>query len=297
MISFAHIINPVPAQEESDLHAAQPITFETMRTARKFARRHVNTKLYAVQIKNEKKVNVPDDFIVLPDLTRTIADLKSFKHKKNLPLIKDILDALYFAGEADYLIYTNTDIALQPFFYQTVSSVIASGYDAFVVNRRTIPEHYRNPEDIPLMCAEIGEPHPGYDCFIFKREIFPRFQLGAICIGTAWVGRALLANMLAYSRNFKEFRDAHLTFHIGNSLEWRREEYADYLQENYREYLAIIKKLESERGTFNPVLRSYLLDTGNHRTIPDFDVSAHRSEDTCRICAMLKRYKRKNKID
>ena len=78
MISIAHIINPVPVAEKSDLHIAQPITFKTMTIARQYAHDHANIKLYAVQIKNEKKVHLPNDFIMLPDLTRTIADLRSF---------------------------------------------------------------------------------------------------------------------------------------------------------------------------------------------------------------------------
>lgn len=178
---------------------------------------------------------------------------------------------MYAADSADYFIYTNADIALQPFFYQTVSSIIASGYDSFVINRRTISAHYEQDEDIPLMYSEIGESHPGYDCFIFRRDIYPLFKLGSVCIGTAWIGRALVANMVAYSNKFKEFRDAHLTFHIGDSMQWRQEEYSDYFQENQKEYLKIFKQLEPERGEFESVLRSYLLDTGDKRKIPDFD--------------------------
>lgn len=271
MISLAHIIHPVITDNSSDLKIAQPVTFETMKAASEFAGGVVMVRLYAIQYNDEDSIPLPENFIRVRGLNRSISDVNVFKKKRKLALIKDILDTLYEASTAEYFIYTNVDIALQPFFYQTVSSMITLGYDAFVINRRTIPGHYQHTKDIPLMYAEIGESHRGYDCFVFRKDIYPLFKLGTICIGTAWIGRALLANMVAYANKFREFRDAHLTFHIGDSMQWRQEEYDDYFQENQKEYLRIFKQLELERGEFESVLRSYLLDTGDKRKIPDFE--------------------------
>lgn len=192
--------------------------------------------------------------------------------RRKLALIKDIIDALYNnAGDADYLIYTNVDIALQPYFYLTVSKFIRQGYDAFVINRRTITDKYSHIDDIPFMYAETGEPHKGYDCFVFKREFYPKFKLGTICIGTAWIGRALLANLVTYSSRFKEFREEPLTFHIGDPCPWRNQQFSDYFHENQNEYLKVFQQLEAEHGEFEPVQRSYLLDTGTKRIIPTFE--------------------------
>ena len=271
MISFAHIINPVQVNETSDLYIAQPITFETLRIARQFSEGIEDVKLYAIQHQDEARSMLPDCFRRVPDLTRSVIDIKTFNKKRKLPFIKDILDALFeIAGQADYLIYTNVDIALQPYFYRSISKIIAQGYDAFVINRRTISDQYGNMKQIPLMYAEIGEPHPGYDCFVFKRGLYAQFKLGTICIGTAWIGRALLANMVTYADKFKEFGNEHLTFHIGDSQQWRQDEYQDYFQENLNEYLKIFSQLESEQGVFEPVLRSYLLDTNDKRQFPSF---------------------------
>jgi len=268
MMSLAHIINPVRVNETSDLFIAQPITFSTMRTAKEFSKDTLDVNLYAIQYQDEVRITLPDCFIRVPDLTRSVADLKLFKKEKKLPLIGDILDSLYDIADTDYLIYTNVDIALQPYFYRSVSKIIEQGYDAFVINRRTIPECYDNLDQIPLMVAEIGKSHSGYDCFVFKREMYPRFKLGTICIGTAWIGRALLANMVTYAVKFMEFRNVHLTFHIGDSASWRHDEYSDYFRENQNEYLRVFNQLEAEHGEFEPVLRSYLLDTGDKRQFP-----------------------------
>ena len=271
MISIAHIINPVVVDESSDLMIAQPITFSAMEIAKGFSKDVVDVNLYAIQDQDEARVTLPDCFMRVPDLTRSIADLKTFNKKKRLPLIGDILGSLYAATDADYLIYTNVDIALQPHFYRSISRIIEQGYDAFVINRRTISNHYCNIEQLPFMYAETGEPHPGYDCFVFQRDMYPHFKLGTICIGTAWIGRALLANMVTYAGKFKEFQNEHLTFHIGDSLSWRQDEYSDYFRENQNEYLRIFSQLESEQGRFEPLWRSYLLDTGDIRQFPPFE--------------------------
>jgi hypothetical protein len=270
-VSIAHIISPVIVDNSSDLFIAQPITFETMRIAREFAQDTVDIDLYAVQFHDESRITLPDIFKRTPDLTRSVADIKTFKQRKKLPLIKDILDTLYESSKAQYLIYTNVDIALQPYFYRFLACAIGQGYDAFVINRRTITDKYTTVEQIPFMVAEIGDSHKGYDCFIIKRQLYPKFKLGTICIGTAWIGRALLANMATYAEKYREFRNEHLTFHIGDPCTWRNETFNDYFQENWNEYLNIFQQLEKECGEFEPLVRSYLLDTGDKRNIPDFN--------------------------
>ncbi len=270
MIRFAHIVNPVAKEPDEELAVAQPITFATMVTAKEFSQGQVQVRQFAVQIENEARVALPECFERLPDLGRTITDIKPFREQRALPLIKDILDGLHRYSTADYLIYTNVDIALLPYFYLSLAQIVEKGYDAFVINRRTIAGDYRQIGQIPEMFAQVGTPHPGYDCFVFKKSLYAKFILGDICIGTAWIGRALLANMVCFSQKFREFNDLHLTFHIGDAVDWRKEEYDDYLQENHREYLKIFAALESENKRFEPIVRSYLLDAGAQRRFPSF---------------------------
>lgn len=271
MTSIAHIIHPGIVPETSDLVIAQPITFETMRVAAEFSSGSEDVSLFAVQHHNEARVPLPACFKRTPDLRRSIVDIKPFKKSRPLALIKDILDILYKSSGAEYFIYTNVDIALQPYFYRAVCAIFDRGYDAFVINRRTIRGTYTSIGEIPLMYAEVGEFHKGYDCFIFKRDLYPKFVLGDICIGAPWIGRALLANMVYFSTRFREFRNHHYTFHIGDSLNWRREEYSDYFQHNKEQYVTIFNRLESQLGPLEPVWRSYLVDTGDQRQIPRFE--------------------------
>jgi hypothetical protein len=246
---MAHIVNPVLVDESSDLFVAQPITFETMRSAQAFAGGWVEVELFTTQYPEDHPI-IPEGLRRTPDIEKSVMDYGSFQKSRRLPLLKQILDRLYQATEAEYLIYTNVDIALLPHFYVTVDQMLDDGYDAFVINRRTISDRYASVEQIPLMYAEIGESHRGWDCFIFRRDLYPRFRLGSVCVGAARVGLALLSNMVAYADSFREFRDEHLTFHIGNERGWLNRAYADYDEHNTRQLMEILGDLESEAGPF-----------------------------------------------
>jgi hypothetical protein len=146
------------------------------------------------------------------------------------------------------MIYTNVDIALQPYFYWTVASIIESGHDAFAVNRRTISGRNTDPAALPSMYSELGEAHQGWDCFVFKRDLYPRFNLGLACIGAGWIGRVLLANLACLARNFRIFPDLHLTFHIGNQQAWKTDLFSDYSEHNKEECRKILHDFEAQFG-------------------------------------------------
>lgn len=247
MRKIAHIINPVKAAKTSDLFVAQPVTFETMRAAREFARGKVAVELYTAQYPEDRPF-VPEGFTPTRDLDRSVMDLGSFREKRKLPLIKDILDRLYEAVDAEYMIYTNVDIALMPHFYLAVDKFIDEGHDAFVINRRTISGRRKLVKDIPLMYAELGKPHPGHDCFVFRRDAYGKFKLGLPCVGVSLVGRVLIMNLFCHSKRFREFSGEHLTFHIGDDRSWMSARLSDYAEHNRKEALAVLAELEKEFG-------------------------------------------------
>lgn len=251
MNKIAHIINPIQVPETSDLYIAQPITFESIRGAKSHTAHKLTVNLFTAQY-NEDLGMVPDGFEKTPNLNRSVLDFDQFHHYRKLPLLKDILDRLYQnAGDANFLIYTNVDIGLQPHFYLAVNDLINAGFDAFVINRRTIPNHYRTVDEIPQILAEQGIAHKGWDCFVFKKNIYPFFKLHNLCVGASRVGLGLLANMVAYSQNFSEFKDRHLTFHIGDERNWLNPVFADYDQHNSRQLMQILSEIEYEIGPFH----------------------------------------------
>ncbi len=232
---------------------AQPITFATMRQAQAATAvsphptTHVH--LFAIAYPEDEPV-MPAGFTHLPPLTQSVLDVGRLAPPRKLPLLRHILDALYAASDADFFVYTNVDIALQPHFFTAVSHHIAAGHDAFVINRRTIPKTHTRVADIPHMLAEPGEPHRGWDCFVFKRQAYPHYQLGDVCLGAPRVGLALLANLIAFAGNFAEFKDEQLTFHLGDDRSWRSWRPSDYERHNTRELMAVLARLEQAQGAF-----------------------------------------------
>jgi hypothetical protein len=242
-MKIAHIINPVKVSDKSDLFIAQPITFETMKNAKEFAKKNnVEVELFYTCYEEDLEI-APKGFKKTKLLEKSILDYGNFKTKRKLPLIKDILDRLYESSNADYFIYTNVDIALMPHFYNFIANVIKRGYDGFVINRRTISKNYSSIDEIPQMYSEIGEKHPGYDCFVFKRDVYPKYQLGTACIGANWIGRVIISNVIAHSNKFKVFENEHLTFHIGDDRSWKIDKFSDYDTHNENILISILEKI------------------------------------------------------
>lgn len=285
MKEIAHIIHPCLPPPGSDLHVAQPITFATMLAARDFAEGQVAVQLYAVK-QHDEDFALPIGFMPTPDLTRSVYDLGKFQQKRKLAFIQDILDRLYAAAEhADYLIYTNVDIALQPHFYVAVNQLLDQGYDALVINRRTLLAPYQSVAEIPLMYAAIGERHTGHDCFIFKRSAYPHYQLGQTCIGAVGIGATLGINLLYHAAHFKEFTGLHLTFHLGKEGAWQADAYWDYMEHNVQEFRQIIQRYRAERPDF----RHSFIDRVEERVAYMMDA---RQPKTMSSLALRRRIKR-----
>ena len=217
-----------------------------MRIARDFAADEVAVNLVTTQYPEDHDI-IPDYFDKTPDLQRSVLDLGQFEKKRKLPLIADILDrAASHDHSADYIIYTNCDIALMPHFYRFIKFSIEKGHDAFVINRRTIPGHI-TLDSLSEAFALIGKSHPGFDCFVIKRALLAKFELGEVIIGASKIGITVLANMMAHAREFKLYEHQHLTFHIGEDQVWQNPALNDYFMHNCREAKKVYDGLLSKQ--------------------------------------------------
>lgn len=240
-VKFAHIINIFNPPQSSDIVIAQPVTLESMRIASEFAcQANITVDLFSAHYPEDRE-SVPTFFNKVPDLDRSVLDLGRFHKQLKLPLLKDILDRLYMTTNAEFLIYTNNDISLMPNFYIEVNRLIEAGYDAFSITRRTISKAYQCPKDLPQMYKQVGKPHPGSDCFVFKRNAYPNYYLADGCIGTRRIGKIMLLNLLSYATKFELFRDRHLTFHLGEDRAWNRAEVKDYREFNDKQMLDVLR--------------------------------------------------------
>jgi hypothetical protein len=105
-------------------------------------------------------------------------------------------------------------------------------------------------EDILLMYAKVGETYPGWDCFIFKRDLYPRFVVGQACIGTDWIGRMMIAKA-ALAKRFKVCKDLQMTFHIGDEQVWKTNKFSEYAAHNKEECRKTLLEFEEKYGSFD----------------------------------------------
>lgn len=242
-MKIRHIINPVCVQPESDLYLAQPITFASMIAARHAAQvRGIDVDLCFTCYPEDIDV-APREFRNAGLLDRSILDIVPLTPPRKLPLIADIINRALAGSDVDMVIYTNVDIAVQPEFYVEVERLATQGYDAFTINRRTLPKHYHSPAQLSLMYLEQGERHPGHDCFIFKPVAARCYDLRRGCIGANWIGRILLANLMARSDRFHVFDNKRLTFHVGDDRSWNTAKFNDYDSHNEQELVEILESL------------------------------------------------------
>lgn len=244
MTSVAHIINLFQPSETSDLKLAQEVTVASMIMARNACSQSDAIELLSAQTKDDRKM-VPSEFRATADLDRDVTDIHPFEKKMHLPLLFDILNRAYCESEADYIIYSNVDIGVQPHFYDAVLEFIEQGFDAFMINRRRIPAKFHSVEEMELMFSEKGMKHPGFDCFVFKRELFPKFSLENVCIGVPYVEMTLSQNLFCFAENPKVFTDEFLTFHIGMEI-FKRRAPKEYLAYNGNQFWHAIKKIEND---------------------------------------------------
>lgn len=222
MVTISHSINPVKAPAGHELSIAQPITFASLLHAQRNVPDGLQVELLALTYPEDDEI-VPAGFYThrLPE--RSIRDVLNNPTLTKLPLLKDILETAYNASNAEYIIYTNSDIAVQPHFYQFVQEQIHTGLDGFIINRRRIPAGNFTPDDLDNLYSIKGKSHPGFDCFVFKRELIPHMELGTVCIGIPFVETTLAHNLFAHCTNFHLFDEEFLTFHLGMEIFKKRD--------------------------------------------------------------------------
>ena len=135
MIRITHIINPVKVTESSDLYKSQPITFASILQAKKYTKENCIINLCTTQFEEDKSI-IPEGFLMLSNLSRSVYNINVNLNEKKLPLIADILLKLKEVPDSDYYIYTNSDIALMPYFYEVVQHYLLQGHDAIVSGGR-----------------------------------------------------------------------------------------------------------------------------------------------------------------
>jgi len=224
----------------------QDITAASVRRAK--SRSTVPVQLLAVPLEGEPDC-VPEGFTATRPLRRTIADVRQFDVTRRLPLLFDILDhAAARSDPAGYLIFTNSDICLTADFYDSVRALLLAGFDALVINRRTVSDIQEYGDNPGLAAHDVGEKHKGLDCFIFPTAWVRTFFKTESCAGIAGVMRPLLYNLVARADRLLFAKAAHLTYHYGNDKNWRSSAFGEYTRHNFAQAGLMLESLSLSRA-------------------------------------------------
>ena len=235
MPTFYHIINPYGCPVRSESARDQERTLQSLSAASAFSQDVVNVR-YIVRADLEDG-DLGSLTHVLPNqsiqpLTRFSFDVANFAVQRRLPLLSDMFAVEVPADEGCYVIYTNMDICVTPYFYTECARLLLDGSECMVINRRTVDKRYI---DLPLIegFTSVSHDHPGHDCFVFPAAFLRRARLPDSILGIGYVFRPMLLNcILHFGERFREHRDFHLTMHFGDDMEWKDPRYADYLEYN-----------------------------------------------------------------
>lgn len=256
-----HIVNPYQVTLGSEDDIVQQKTLESIRVARDYVKGFITVDTIAKVDEKELdyfKSSFSESDILVAPLERLSNDLDTqFNVSRRLPLLNDLITVPKFMADnisdEDYIIFTNMDICLQPYFYAEVGRLITRGYSCFVINRKTIDKELLNR---PLTEAYIadGDLHIGHDCFVLPAKLLKKFHIKEHILGIGFVFRPFLLNCILHSDNFHEFENVYMTFHYGDDMTWKNEKYADYLEHNkqmmidvFTENIPFIEALPSDK--------------------------------------------------
>lgn len=246
--NLLHIVNWFDSDGTKKLDTVQSTTLKSMQVARQFlAIQGTSSRVDLASITLEEDCRiVPQGVDELLVLKRDATSIEGFEITRKLPLVFDLID---LADEsqtlADYVIYTNSDICLQPNFYITVLDLLKLGFDSLIVNRRTIAR--KDEADFAtLASADIGKSHPGMDCFIFPRKWIGKFTRNNAVTGAGQVNRGLFLNLVAQANSLLVLTAANLTYHYGDDRPWTSSQMKEYEIHNRNE----------ARCTYNTLLKN-----------------------------------------
>ena len=244
-IKIAHVINPFKANinDESYLYYAQPITFRTMFKAKKSAaKRDISVNLYAANFKEDNDI-VPCYFNKLSNLKNSTKNLfSSVSRKKKLPIIQEIFDLILKESDADYIVFTNADIAVQKKFYVFIHNLIQKNHKTIIINRRdNIPKFKNNVrlgiKHLKELYNEKGDSHQGIDCFIMKRDVLKKVYMDKMFLGYPPWGSVLYDLLRKIDPKVLWLRyntDPYMTFHLGKDRSWQKQKNSKIRKLNFK---------------------------------------------------------------
>lgn len=219
--AFVHLFNCYGKSQDGALDNEQRHVLDSMRQAARSYAEEGGGVTFVVTCEDKDEALVPPDFKMRKPIKRRASDLPEFGSLPPLPFLFDVLDAAVSdnAEPSEFVVYTNFDIVLQPFFYRFLHHFLSGGYDSIIVNRRTVDASSVGAPTFVAQ-AEVGVAHPGMDCFVFPRAWLDSFARNEAITGVGLVMRSLLYNLVAKSKRLLFLSCTNLTLHYGDDRPW-----------------------------------------------------------------------------
>lgn len=245
---IAHVVNPVRMPKASDLYIAQPVAFRSMARARDAS---LSADVMLVSRRYEEDSGyLRDCFDIDLPLKRSAQDLSNIENPRKLPMLAEVFSLEGVPDAVTHVVYTNSDIGVQPHFYDFVAKRIEEGHDALVINRRTMPKHFTNAGELNELYTDFGKKHPGFDCFVVSRELLEQCRFDDTLVGVHLIGRVIFWNLIAHADKIGYFDDHHLTFHIGDDVPSKGRATLPYIRHNLEQGAQVARALQSNPGHF-----------------------------------------------
>ncbi|MEY2957756.1 MAG: hypothetical protein RLZZ01_324, partial [Actinomycetota bacterium] len=163
-----HVLSTVGPSAPAELVTIQDLTLRSIERALRCAGDDLDVEVIAVRFPDEP---VDREWLVdMPILERSVLDLGEFAIPRRLPLLSDVLAGFGDPADFDLAVYTNIDIAVQPYFYDLVADLRRRGDDAISITRRTVHPRY-DGSTLAELSAAVGTHHPGDDCIVMASNL------------------------------------------------------------------------------------------------------------------------------
>lgn len=249
-VRLVHCLNPFAAPPESEHDTAQRITLQAMENARRYAdsvAADLEVSLHSACFREDVEKLDLSLFDSVTELKRSAVDFIEPQVPRHFPLLFDILSS-GADQPGDFFLFTNTDIAPMPHFYVFVQDLLQRGFDAIIINRRTVSHAFKSPSDLPLSYSDIGRAHEGCDCFVLSRHLLETLPEHHSFIGISSVEMPLMMHMIASAAKPVYIYDGHVTLHIGDDKSWSNPKFDDYTSYNKAEFQRVIALIEAIPG-------------------------------------------------
>lgn len=253
-MSIRHVVNFADVPITSDLFLAQPRAAQAMIDAKKyfqvFQKDECSIDLVCKWDQCEFSKGLPNylDGFVIDTKVVTSHEFENLPKMRRLPTIASLLD-LSNLNDDELVVYTNSDIVVQPYFYKFIYEKFSqSRLDSLVINRRTLNKTASVLASQVTASALLGKDHPGFDCFVIRGKILKSFFYDRTLVGVHLIGRVILWNIFAHTELVQVLQRPSLTYHFGDDNSSKDETQSDFTAHNFDSACKVLKNLNDRFG-------------------------------------------------